>query len=91
MLWIKEKWKKIHALISVSQVFKSIDLFAGAGGLSCGLTHEGIESVVAVEIEKDFSETFKLNHKDCFFINDENFIFPDNIFSLIFILRKDSR
>lgn len=52
-------------------MFKSIDLFAGAGGLSCGLTHEGIESVVAVEIEKDFSETFKLNHKDCFFINDD--------------------
>ena len=61
----------------MSQVFKSIDLFAGAGGLSCGLTHEGIGSVVAVEIEKDFSETFKLNHKDCFFINDdiENIVF----------------
>ena len=45
-------------------MFTCIDLFSGAGGLSCGLIKEGIESKVAVEIEKDFAETFKLNHKN---------------------------
>ena len=52
-------------------MFNSIDLFAGAGGLSCGLTQEGIISTVAVEVEKDFCETFKLNHKSCIVLNDD--------------------
>ena len=52
-------------------MFTCIDLFSGAGGLSCGLTKEGIETKVAVEIEKDFAETFKLNHKNCHVINDD--------------------
>ena len=52
-------------------MFTCIDLFSGAGGLSCGLIKEGIESKVAVEIEKDFAETFKLNHKKCHVINDD--------------------
>ena len=52
-------------------MFKSIDLFAGAGGLSCGLSQEGIVSSVAVEIEKDFCTTFKLNHKNCTVLNED--------------------
>lgn len=52
-------------------MYKSIDLFAGAGGLSCGLAQAGIESLVAVENNKDFSETFKTNHKNCYVINDD--------------------
>lgn len=52
-------------------MFTCIDLFSGAGGLSCGLTKEGIETKVAVEIEKDFAKTFKLNHKYCHVINDD--------------------
>ena len=52
-------------------MFTCIDLFSGAGGLSCGLTKEGIKSKVAVEIEKDFAETFKLNHKNCHVINND--------------------
>ena len=35
-------------------MFTCIDLFSGAGGLSYGLGQAGIESKVAVEIEKDF-------------------------------------
>tara|TARA_B110000444_G_C18834597_1_gene595223 strand:- start:1576 stop:2652 length:1077 start_codon:yes stop_codon:yes gene_type:complete len=43
-------------------MLKCIDLFSGAGGLSLGLSFSGFESVIAVEIEKDFAETFKINH-----------------------------
>ena len=52
-------------------MFTCIDLFSGAGGLSYGLGQVGIESKVAVEIEKDFSKTFKLNHKECHVIDDD--------------------
>ena len=52
-------------------MFTCIDLFSGAGGLSCGLGKEGIESKVAIEIQKDFAKTFKLNHKECHVINND--------------------
>ena len=52
-------------------MFNSIDLFSGAGGLSCGLLQEGIRSLVAVEINKDFAETFKRNHKKCLVISED--------------------
>lgn len=41
--------------------YKVVDLFAGAGGLSCGFHAAGFETAVAVEIEKSFAETFKTN------------------------------
>ncbi len=40
-----------------------LDLFAGAGGLSCGLLDAGFESVYANEIDTSFSRTFGENHK----------------------------
>ncbi len=52
-------------------MFNSIDLFSGAGGLSCGLSQEGVRTLVAVEINKDFAETFKRNHKKCVVINED--------------------
>ncbi len=42
--------------------FKAVDLFAGAGGLSTGLEMAGFSVALANEIEKDFSETLKINH-----------------------------
>lgn len=41
---------------------KSIDLFAGAGGLSCGLQQAGIIPILANEWVPQFAETYKLNH-----------------------------
>ncbi|MBS91477.1 MAG: DNA (cytosine-5-)-methyltransferase [Rickettsiales bacterium] len=41
---------------------KAIDLFAGAGGLSYGLSKNGIKVLLANEIESDFAETYSLNH-----------------------------
>ena len=41
-----------------------IDLFAGAGGLSCGLEQAGFNPVLANEISERFAETYKLNNPD---------------------------
>ena len=39
----------------------SLDLFAGAGGLTLGLKNSGIQSIGAIEIDRFASETFRLN------------------------------
>ena len=43
---------------------KMIDLFSGAGGLSEGLSEAGFHSLFATEIVEDYSNTYKLNHKN---------------------------
>lgn len=42
--------------------FKMIDLFAGAGGLSCGLEMAGFEPVLANELVEVFANTYQVNH-----------------------------
>jgi DNA (cytosine-5)-methyltransferase 1 len=42
--------------------FKMIDLFCGAGGLSVGLEAAGFTSLLGVDIEPDFCETYAHNH-----------------------------
>ena len=42
--------------------YLTIDLFAGAGGLSLGLERVGFKVVLANELEVDFSESYKRNH-----------------------------
>ena len=49
----------------------SIDLFCGAGGLTLGLKRNEIDCKIAVECEKDFAETFKLNNKNAITIRDD--------------------
>ena len=41
---------------------KTIDLFAGAGGLSCGLHQSGFTSVFANEWIAEYAQTYQLNH-----------------------------
>lgn len=48
-----------------------IDLFAGAGGLSCGLEQAGFHPVLANELDSVASETYRLNHPDIVVINDD--------------------
>lgn len=40
----------------------AVDLFAGAGGLSMGLTQAGFEVALANEIDANFAATYQLNH-----------------------------
>lgn len=56
----------------------SLDLFAGAGGLTLGLKKSGIHSIGAVEIDRFASETFRRNfpeipqyHRDIYSFLDE--------------------
>ncbi|MBW4647471.1 MAG: DNA cytosine methyltransferase [Kastovskya adunca ATA6-11-RM4] len=49
----------------------SIDLFAGAGGLSCGLTAEGFQVNAAVEIDPVSAKSYSLNHQSTNVIVDD--------------------
>lgn len=53
-----------------------IDLFAGAGGISEGFIMNGFHLVSANEIEKNYFETYKFNHKQ-YVKDEENFILGD--------------
>ena len=44
--------------------YNFIDLFSGAGGLSCGLTMAGFTPVVSVEIMPEAVDTYKYNFSD---------------------------
>ncbi len=48
-----------------------IDLFAGAGGFSLGLSRNNINIIIANEIEKDFAKTFELNHPKTKMLNED--------------------
>ncbi len=54
--------------------FKSyniIELFAGCGGLALGLENAGFKSVLVNEIDKDASDTLKLNRPDWNIVNKD--------------------
>lgn len=46
-----------------SQKLNFIDVFAGAGGLSCGLEMAGMNCILGVDYDKYAMETFARNHK----------------------------
>lgn len=46
-----------------SKKLKFVDVFSGAGGLSCGLEQAGLECLLGVEKDKYASKTFEHNHK----------------------------
>lgn len=65
---------------------KLIDLFAGAGGLSCGLEMAGFNPILANEINPDYANTYQLNHpntivvvEDIRNISETNFLHEHNI------------
>lgn len=41
-----------------------IDLFAGAGGLSCGLEQAGFKPVLANELVEQYAHTYQINHPE---------------------------
>ena len=50
---------------------KSIELFAGAGGLALGIERANFETVALIEIDKDAAETLKLNRPNWNVINSD--------------------
>jgi len=42
---------------------KFVDIFSGAGGLSCGLEQAGLECLLGVDCDKYAAQTFQKNHK----------------------------
>jgi DNA (cytosine-5)-methyltransferase 1 len=48
-----------------------VDLFAGAGGLSCGLEMAGFSSIFANEIEPIHAKTYQHNHPNTEVILDD--------------------
>lgn len=51
--------------------FKTIELFAGAGGLALGLEKAGFSSLGLVELDNDASNTLKVNRPNWNVINDD--------------------
>lgn len=65
-------WDELVPVVKPSNgAFTAIELFAGAGGLSIGLEHAGINVVIANEIIPDFAATLKANHPHTNVINDD--------------------
>jgi DNA (cytosine-5)-methyltransferase 1 len=52
-------------------VLTSIDLFSGAGGLSCGLVSEGFKIAAAVELDPISAKSYALNHTEANIIVDD--------------------
>lgn len=44
-------------------MIKTIDLFAGCGGFSCGFEKAGFNITTAVEFDKSIAKSYELNHK----------------------------
>jgi len=51
--------------------YKMVDLFAGAGGLSCGLRMAGFCSVLANELVDSYAVTYRLNHPQAVLITGD--------------------
>jgi len=51
--------------------YNSVDLFAGCGGLTEGMSDAGFHTKVAVELELDAARAYKLNHPDAVVIQKD--------------------
>ena len=63
-----EKMNKKH---KTNKSFKTIELFAGAGGLALGVERAGFETIGLIEIDKDAADTLKKNRPKWRVINDD--------------------
>lgn len=61
---------EIQKMEKYDKLYRFIDLFAGAGGLSLGFTWAGFKSVFAVEMDPSAAATYKANFGDHVFTDD---------------------
>lgn len=55
----------------MAKKFKTIELFAGAGGLALGIERANFEPLALIEIDKDAADTLKLNRPNWQVVNDD--------------------
>lgn len=55
----------------MAKIFKTVELFAGAGGLALGIERANFEPLALIEIDKDAAVTLKLNRPNWNVINDD--------------------
>lgn len=70
-------------------IFKTIELFAGAGGLALGLEQAGFETIGLVEYDKNAAETLRLNRPNWFVINDDIANVTNNNLEELFDIKKN--
>ncbi len=58
-------------VFSKKQSFSSIELFAGAGGLALGLEKAGFHHLALIEIDRDASDTLRVNRPEWNVINED--------------------
>ena len=57
-----QNWHEVNTLsVKPNNIYNYIDLFAGGGGFSSGVTSAGFNKVLSVEMDKDASETLRNN------------------------------
>lgn len=67
-----------------AQKLNFIDVFAGAGGLSCGLELAGLRCILGIDADRHAMDTFKQNHKDAaIFCGDVTKLTPKVLTELI--------
>lgn len=55
----------------MSDSYKAISLFTGAGGMDVGFEKAGIQILFANELVKDAADTYKANHPDCMMVIED--------------------
>ncbi len=68
---IRNKGKYMPNIHNRNKIIKSIELFAGAGGLALGLEKAGFQTIGLIEIDKSASNTLKLNRPQWNVINED--------------------
>lgn len=64
LLNINSEWVDSSKIKQPQNKFNCVDLFAGAGGISCGFEMAGLKSILGVEIDPIASDTYKNNFKE---------------------------
>ncbi len=61
LLNLNSEWVDVKKLKKSNGRFNCVDLFSGAGGITCGFDMAGLNSLMGVEIVPVASETYKNN------------------------------